>query len=154
LIAVVLGLSLGAIAAGSTTQTTTVTSPPRAAVQTVYGHLPILTKTVHGPARTVTVSGPPRTVTTTVRGPTKTVTVPAPLPKSPITDGTWQVGTEVGAGTYHAPGGSSCQWEIESGSLKGTKHRILSKGEFGQANPVVTLSAGDRFTTSGCGTWH
>jgi hypothetical protein len=154
LIAVALGLSLGAIAAGSKTQTTTVSSPPLAAVQTISGHLPVLTKTVHAAARIVIVTGPTRTQTKTVRGPTRTVTVPAPLPKSPITDGTWQVGIEVGPGTYRAPGGSGCRWEIESGSINGTKNRIRSKGEFGQTNPVVTLSDGDRFTTENCGTWH
>jgi hypothetical protein len=158
LIAAIAGFSLGALLAGSRTKTATVISPPRTFVQTVDGHLPVLIRTVRGPLQIVTVPGPTTTVSKTVPGPTKTVTRPAPSAAasgaSAITDGTWQVGTDIAPGTYHARGGSRCQWEVESGSPNGSNSSILSKGALGDTNPVVTLSGGDRFTTSNCGTWH
>ena len=76
LCALVLGLGLGAIVAGSNAKTTTVTSPPRTVVQTVDGVAPTVTQTVRPPTRTVTVPGPIKTLTKTVPGPTKTVTAP------------------------------------------------------------------------------
>jgi hypothetical protein len=78
LIALILGFGLGAILGGSKTTTTSLTFPPQTVVQTVNGHLPIVTKTVRGRTQIVTIPGPTKTVTKTVPGPTKTVTVPGP----------------------------------------------------------------------------
>jgi hypothetical protein len=153
MIAAIVGFGLGAILAASRTKLSSHTFPSRTVVEIVHGQRPIVTETVPGPTRTVSVPGP--TVTKTVPGPTRTVTTAiAGLAKSAISDGTWQVGTDVTPGTYHAPGGSTCGWVIESGSPNGSNNSIVSKGESGQTNPVVTLSYGDRFTTTNCGTWH
>ena len=74
---------------------------------------------------------------------------------SKIDDGTWQVGTDIQPGTYRAPGGGTCYWEIRTkpdngnGSTDGIKDNGLS-----DSNPVVTLASGEWFKTRSCGTWH
>jgi hypothetical protein len=74
---------------------------------------------------------------------------------SSIEDGTWQVGSDVQPGTYRAPGGGGCYWEIDNGppSSSGNTSNVLNNS-FGDSNPVVTLSPGNWFKTSNCGTWH
>jgi hypothetical protein len=156
-IALIAGFGLGAVIARSNAKSTTVTLPPQTVALTVDGHIPVLTDTVH-PTKLEHVAGPTKTVTRTVRGQAKTVTVPPPrvagLTRSPIADGTWQVGVDVAPGTYHATGGSGCRWSIAWVSVKSGHNRILSRGEIGQTDPKVALSDGDSFTTSNCGTWH
>ena len=74
---------------------------------------------------------------------------------STIDDGTWQVGTDIQAGTYRAPGGGTCYWEIRTkpdtgdGSIDGIKDNGA-----GDTSPVVTLASGEWFKTQSCGTWH
>lgn len=78
-----------------------------------------------------------------------------PRPASKIDDRTWQVGTDVQPGTYPAPGGSLCYWEIRTspdngnGSIDGIKDNGA-----GDSNPVVTLASGEWFKTHDCGGWH
>jgi hypothetical protein len=67
-------------------------------------------------------------------------------------DGTWIVGTDIGPGTWTAPGGSECMWmrvanlSGDAGALKAT--------DSGVDNPIVNIDGGDGgFVTSGCGTW-
>jgi hypothetical protein len=70
----------------------------------------------------------------------------------PAHDGVFIVGTDLAAGTYSAPGGSSCYWVRLSG-FGGTGGEIIANG-LGSAPVVVTVSASDRgFQTSSCGTW-
>ena len=79
--------------------------------------------TVAGPTTTATVAGPAKTTTATVQvttTPTKvvathtrTVTVTfTPPVKVALSDGTFRVGSEIKAGTYHTdPNGADCYWE-------------------------------------------
>lgn len=74
---------------------------------------------------------------------------------SNITDGTWQVGTDIQPGTYSAQGGGGCYWEIDSSppSNSDNSNNIKDNG-FGDTHPVVTLASGDWFKTDSCGSWH
>ena len=71
---------------------------------------------------------------------------------SPFGDGTWIVNTDVGPGTWHAPGGTDCTWSRVS-DFSGDAV-ALKATDSGVDNPVVTIQAGDAgFVTSDCGTW-
>jgi hypothetical protein len=73
-------------------------------------------------------------------------------PTAPFGSGTYIVGTDISAGTWQAPGGSSCYWERLSG-FSGEFEDIIAN-DFGSTSPIVTIAAGDRgFKTSECGTW-
>jgi hypothetical protein len=68
-------------------------------------------------------------------------------------DGTWIVGTDVGFGTWTAPGGPECEWSRVS-DFSGDAS-ALKATDSGVDNPFVTIQAGDAgFVTSGCGTWE
>lgn len=76
---------------------------------------------------------------------------PPPPPKS-FGNGTWVVGSQVPAGLYRAPGGSSCYWERLSG-FGGSLAEIIANG-FGDQKIVVEISASDvGFSSEDCGTW-
>jgi hypothetical protein len=69
-----------------------------------------------------------------------------------ISDGTWEVGSDLSAGTYRAAGGEYCYWEIRtSAHAGGSIDEILENG-LGK-NPTVTLSEGQWFESNECGTW-
>lgn len=72
--------------------------------------------------------------------------------ESVISDGTWQVGSDITAGTYRASGGDSCYWAILNGPPRGDSDNIEENGGF-TANVVVTLSQGQWFETNDCGDW-
>ncbi|WP_051299625.1 hypothetical protein [Arthrobacter castelli] len=70
-----------------------------------------------------------------------------------ISEGTWTVGVDVEPGTYRTTDDvrSSCYWGIY---VSGTNSEdIVSNGIPGGGRPSVTLSKGQDFTTSRCGTW-
>lgn len=71
---------------------------------------------------------------------------------APFSDGSFIVGTDIGAGTWGAPGGANCYWERQSGFSGEFSDVIANDG--GVATPVVTVSASDvGFLSDGCGTW-
>jgi hypothetical protein len=71
---------------------------------------------------------------------------------APFTDGTYIVSTDIGAGTWSAPGGSACYWERVSG-FSGQLSDVIAN-DFGTTTPVVTISGSDvGFTSNTCGTW-
>jgi S-layer family protein len=71
---------------------------------------------------------------------------------APFGAGTYIVGTDIGAGTWSAPGGASCYWERVSG-FGGQVSDIIAN-DFAPTSPVVAISAGDAgFRSSDCGTW-
>jgi hypothetical protein len=73
---------------------------------------------------------------------------------SPIPEGMWLVGSEVGAGTYHASAqpGTSCYWARLSG-FSGELDDIIANG-ISSSPQVVTVSASDRgFASHGCTDW-
>jgi hypothetical protein len=72
---------------------------------------------------------------------------------STIEDGTWEVGADISAGTYRAPGGDSCYWEILKGPPSGDALGNIVENDAASSNVIVTLSDGQWFNTDGCGTW-
>lgn len=68
---------------------------------------------------------------------------------SKVGDGVWQVGSEIPAGIYRSPAGSSCYWAILNSA---DTSNIANNGGF-TANQTVTLTAGKWFESSGCGNW-
>jgi hypothetical protein len=89
--------------------------------------------------------------------------VAAPAPEAPveddgagastIEDGTWEVGSDIAAGTYRAPGGDDCYWEIRTSAHSGDSlDEILENGVM-ESNPTVTISDGQWFETDSCGSW-
>lgn len=69
-----------------------------------------------------------------------------------ITNGVWTVARDIPAGTYRSNGVSgSCYWEITRSGTNGQDiiANDLPSGGF----PTVTLSAGQDFSTDGCGSW-
>lgn len=71
---------------------------------------------------------------------------------APFTDGTFIVNTDISAGTWSAPGGTSCYWERVSG-FSGQSSDIIAN-DFGTTTPMVTIPASDSgFTSDGCGAW-
>ena len=87
--------------------------------------------------------------------------VPYVAPATPATsvgDGDWLVGQDIPSGHYRvtAPdtqGAPSCAWARYRGFGYAEADR-LDGGSFWGANPTdVDLAAGERFSSSGCGTW-
>ncbi len=78
---------------------------------------------------------------------------PTPKPKPTITDGVWQVGEDIPAGTYRAAenvSGMSCYWAKYADS---EGNNILSNDLPSGGRPQVTLKKGQWFNTERCGTW-
>ncbi|MFT8787278.1 MAG: hypothetical protein ABF806_01800 [Bifidobacterium psychraerophilum] len=69
--------------------------------------------------------------------------------KASISDGTWQVGTDIDPGTYRANSEvpSDCYWEVLSGD------NIVKNDLPGGGFPQTTVSAGQQLKLSSCGTW-
>jgi hypothetical protein len=86
------------------------------------------------------------------RGAVKRVEIAPGGGSSVISDGTWEVGSDITAGTYRARGGDSCYWAILNGPPRGDSDNIEENGGF-TANVVVTLSDGQWFETNDCGDW-
>ncbi|GAB3262787.1 hypothetical protein [Arthrobacter pigmenti] len=73
--------------------------------------------------------------------------------KNTISEGTWTVGVDVEPGTYRTTDNvrSSCYWGIY---VSGTNSEdIVSNDIPGGGRPTVTLSEGQDFTSSRCGSW-
>jgi hypothetical protein len=86
---------------------------------------------------------------------------PAPAaPSGPLTsfgDGTYAVGTDILAGTYHTTGPNNtnpmgCYWERDT-DTSGNMSSIIANN-VGKGPATVTISATDgAFKTAGCNTW-
>lgn len=70
-----------------------------------------------------------------------------------VGDGTWTVGTDIKPGTYRATDnvGSTCYWGIYRSGSNGDD--IIENDIPGGGRPVVTLSPGQDFKSTRCGTW-
>lgn len=70
-----------------------------------------------------------------------------------ITEGTWTVGVDIQPGTYRASANvsSSCYWGIYRTGSNGSD--IIENDIVNGGRPSVTLSAGQDFTTTRCGSW-
>jgi hypothetical protein len=70
-----------------------------------------------------------------------------------IGEGSWAVGRDIAPGTYvsAAAVSSDCYWAILAGGSNGSD--IIENDIPGGGRPSVTLSAGQDFKTSRCGTW-
>ncbi|MGK7221651.1 hypothetical protein ACSNO4_02495 [Kocuria flava] len=71
-----------------------------------------------------------------------------------ITEGTWTVGVDIEPGTYRSTSdvGSTCYWAILTTGTNGDD--IISNDLPGGGRPSVTLSEGQDFETTRCGTWE
>lgn len=81
-------------------------------------------------------------------------------PSGPLTsfgDGTYAVGTDILAGTYHTTGQNNtnpmgCYWERDTDTSGNTSSIIANN--IGKGPATVTISASDgAFKTAGCNTW-
>ncbi len=105
------------------------------------------------PAETVTQTQTVPGDTTTVTA-TKTITQAPPAPTGPkgFGDGVWLVPKEMTPGTYRAPGGGSCYYEVDR-DFSGGLNSIITN-DVDVKNPVVTIpSAAKGFNTQSCGEW-
>jgi hypothetical protein len=70
-----------------------------------------------------------------------------------IHEGTWTVGVDIAAGTYRTTEavGSTCYWGIYRSGTNGDD--IIQNDIPGGGRPTVTLSKGQDFNTTRCGTW-
>lgn len=129
------GVVAGTVLVGATAATVDALRPDPAPAPTVTA--------------TATVTAPPAPAPTVTATTTATVTAP-PAPArtpAPFPDGSWIVGTDIGAGMYRATPATVCVWVHSSGTA-------TRNGKAGLGDRVtVTLTAGDMFRTSGCGTW-
>lgn len=73
--------------------------------------------------------------------------------KNTVSDGTWTVGRSIAAGTYVTTEnvGSRCYWAILASGTNGSD--IIENDIPGGGRPSVTLSNGQDFKTSNCGSW-
>jgi cell division protein FtsL len=71
--------------------------------------------------------------------------------QSTFGDGTWAVGSEIPPGTYSAPGGGGCYYEVLR-DLEGGLNSIITN-DVGSKNPSIALNSGTWFKTEDCGTW-
>ncbi|EMY35812.1 hypothetical protein D477_002441 [Arthrobacter crystallopoietes BAB-32] len=71
-----------------------------------------------------------------------------------IREGTWTVGVDIAAGTYRTTDsvGSTCYWGIYTSGTNGDD--IIANDIPGGGRPTVTLSKGQDFNTTRCGTWE
>lgn len=106
----------------------------------------------YGTVISVTVVGTRSTYVATRRTSAQTVAVAKPAPTL-RSDGTFQVGTDIKAGTYVSSTGSElCYWERRSDASDSEAGIIAN--DFGPRQRIVTISSTDRyFYTEGCGSW-
>lgn len=101
------------------------------------------------PTPTPIVASPPKPVTVTV---TVTQTVTPSAPRAAVGDGVHLVGTDLAPGVYRtADTMTKCSWTIRTPGTNGSD--VIDSGNAAGGRPEVTLKAGQRFTSSGCGTW-
>lgn len=77
-------------------------------------------------------------------------------PVEEIGEGTWRVGPDVVPGTYRTPGPDSsglgmCYWD-RAADASGEFGAIITNGIL-EGPGVVTIEAGEVFTSNGCSTW-
>ena len=101
------------------------------------------------PTQTSAPGGNAAPVTSTAPAPSTTV---ASGPVSTFSDGMWQVGSGIAPGTYQAPGGKNCYWELLPAFGANTTGLIEGNKVSGQVI-VTILSTDEEFSTQGCGTW-
>ena len=109
---------------------------------------PVTQTQVSSPATTRATVAPttrPAPVTTTTGATTTAL-------RTTFGDGTWVVGKQIAAGTYHTAGGGDCYWARES-DLSGGTSSILANDTPSGPVTVTILPTDVGFQTQGCGTW-
>lgn len=73
-------------------------------------------------------------------------------PATTVEEGLWTVGVDIAAGTYRPvePAGEDCYWAVLSSGSNGVD---IVNNDIGGGRPAVTLSEGQDFESSRCGTW-
>jgi hypothetical protein len=93
-------------------------------------------------------------VRTPARAPAVVAPPVAPTPSGPRStfgDGTYQVGVDVVAGTFVAPGGGNCYW-ARNADASG-ESIIANEWKPDQGQVIVTAKEGEFLEVSDCGTW-
>lgn len=73
-------------------------------------------------------------------------------PSRSISEGVWEVGTDIKPGRYRTDVAvSDCYWAITRGGSNGDD--ILANDNVSGGRPSVTLKRGQEFKSSGCGDW-
>jgi hypothetical protein len=77
------------------------------------------------------------------------------MPTAPVTsfgEGTYEVGSQIVAQTYRAPGGTGCYWARLSGASGGVNDIVADDDAVGPA--IVAVAPSDAaFESTDCGTW-
>lgn len=134
----VVGVVIGSAAAGGSSSPKTTTVTTAIAGPTVSVTAPAVTLTA-----TPTVIKTIATKTQQVR-----VTYTPPL-KNEISDGVYEVGSDIPAGTYRTPGGSDCYFAI----LNSTDSSDIADNNNSAGPMIATLSPGKYFELKGGCTW-
>lgn len=95
-------------------------------------------------------------VTRTITVPTLVPAPPPPPPPGPKTtfgDGTYEVGVDVAAGSYSAPGGRNCYWERSKNSSGELGSVIANEWKPNKGQAILTAKNGEFLKVSDCGTW-
>jgi hypothetical protein len=134
----IVGIIIGSSATGSSSSTKTKTVTNTVAGPTVSVTAPAVTHTAR-PTVIKTIA----TKTQQIR-----VTYTPPL-KNKISDGVYEVGRDIPAGTYRTPGGSDCYYAI----LNTTSSSDIADNNNSTGPMIATLNPGKYFELSGGCTW-
>ena len=156
LIALIVGIGLGAASAGSNKpKTTTVTSPAQTVTNTVSGGTKTVVRGVPGPTKTVTVPGPAKTVTQTVQASTAT--------PAPSNAGGHYSGTDTqNLGTINVPVDSTLRWTCSGCSSSNFiinndpgDANVIAVNSLNETSGQTVISAGTytKVTVLGTGPW-
>ncbi|MGO4597743.1 hypothetical protein [Terrabacter sp. 2RAF25] len=73
-------------------------------------------------------------------------------PSSSISEGSWEVGTDIKPGKYRTDGRvTNCYWAITRGGSNGQD--IIANDNVSGGRPTVTLKKGQQFESNRCGDW-
>jgi hypothetical protein len=101
-------------------------------------------------------NGPARVVTApTTQAPVAQAEPAVSGPVSTFTDGVYEVGRDITAGTYIAPGGADgggCYWKRLS-SLSGGVDSIIANDLTHGGQVLITVNSGEYLQVKDCGTW-
>jgi hypothetical protein len=79
-------------------------------------------------------------------------TNPGPPPATSLNDGSWVVGQQIAAGTWHTQGGPQCTW-MRLSDFTGTPQSILQQGQATGPTDVTIQPSDVGFASQGCGSW-
>lgn len=143
LIAVIIGLSIGAASASGSKKTASAKTVTATAIRTTTS----VSVSVQ-PAVTTTLRP---TVVKTIATRTRTATVTyTPAPKPAVNDGEYQVGRDINPGTWRTAGGEQCYYEIDN-DINGSD--IVDNNNF-TGQQIIQLSPGQYVQFNGGCDWR